>query len=252
MRVHSLHRYPVKGFSGEELAEVTLMPGGAFPEDRRFGFALARSNFDPAAPVWLPKRNFACGMLHARVAAVRLGFDSASFRLSLDGPGAAPLVADLSQAEGRAAAAAWMSAFLAGEAEGPLRLAEAPGESLADIPQKAVHIIGLASIAALGERMGVALDPRRFRANLLLADSPAFAELDWVGRELRIGAVRLRVFDRTARCAATEVNPVTAERDARPQRALRDHYGHVDMGVFAEVLEGGRLAPGDAVTLLEA
>jgi uncharacterized protein YcbX len=70
-----------------------------------------------------------------------------------------------------------------------------------------------------------------------------------VGRELRIGGTRLRVFKRTKRCAATEVNPETAQRDARPPAALREHYGHADLGIYAEVLEGGPVALGDRMEL---
>ena len=57
---------------------------------------------------------------------------------------------------------------------------------------------------------------------------------------------------RTVRCAATEVNPETAERDAKPQRWLRERFGHGDLGVYAEVLEGGRVAAGDALEPLQA
>ena len=54
---------------------------------------------------------------------------------------------------------------------------------------------------------------------------------------------------RTRRCAATEVNPATAERDAKPPKWLLEHYGHADLGIYAEVLEGGRVAVGDALEL---
>ena len=62
---------------------------------------------------------------------------------------------------------------------------------------------------------------------------------------------RLRVFKRTIRCAATEVNPDTAARDAEPPRWLRERFGHGDLGVYAEVIEGGRVAVGDALEPLE-
>ena len=97
----------------------------------------------------------------------------------------------------------------------------------------------------------MALDPLRFRANLLFSGAAPFAELDWVGREVLLGKARLRVFKRIQRCAATEVNPDTAERDAKPPLWLRKEYGHADMGVYATVLEGGTVAVGDALELLE-
>jgi uncharacterized protein len=47
------------------------------------------------------------------------------------------------------------------------------------------------------------------------------------------------------------VNPETAERDAEPPKWLRQHFGHADLGVYAEVIEGGRIAVGDALEPLE-
>jgi len=52
------------------------------------------------------------------------------------------------------------------------------------------------------------------------------------------------------RCPATEVNPLTAERDANPVAELRAHFQHADLGVHAEVLEGGRIAMGSALSVL--
>ena len=53
------------------------------------------------------------------------------------------------------------------------------------------------------------------------------------------------------RCPATEVNPETGERDADPVAELRSLYGHVELGVHAEVVDGGRFAIGDAMELME-
>ena len=80
------------------------------------------------------------------------------------------------------------------------------------------------------------LDPLRFRANLYFDGFPPFAELDLVGRELRAGGVMFRILKRIDRCAATEVNLQTAQRDIPVPRLPKQHYNHVDMGVYGEVL----------------
>jgi uncharacterized protein YcbX len=246
MRIERITRYPVKGLSPEELDEVELTAGEGLPGDRQFAFAQGDSGFDPAAPVWMKKRNFACLAVNARVAALRTAYDPLTrilvLRHEADG-----IMADLSKPDGRRDAAAWMTAFLGEEARGALTLAEAPGHAFTDIPDKAVSLIGLSSIAELGARMGTELDPLRFRANFLVSGSPPFAELDLVGQEAMLGGARVRVFHRIQRCAATEVNPATAQRDAAVPRALRRTYGHADMGVYAEVLQGGRVAVGDTL-----
>jgi len=249
MRIERIARYPVKGLSPEYMKAVELTPGQGLPHDRRFAFAQADGAFDPAAPKWLPKRNFACLAVNAGIAAIHAAYDPRANTLLLLAA-EARLTADLSTPEGRQEAEAWLVAQMGEEARGGLRLAEVPGHAFTDIPDKAVSMIGLASVAELGERAGMALDPLRFRANLLFSGAAPFAELDWVGQEVLLGKARLRVFKRTQRCAATEVNPETAERDAKPPLWLRQQYGHADMGVYATVLEGGMVAVGDALEVV--
>ena len=79
---------------------------------------------------------------------------------------------------------------------------------------------------------------------------PAWAEFDWIGKELAVGSVRLRVVSRITRCAATNVNPATGDRDLNIPKALMTGFRHADCGIYAEVIDGGRIAPGDALTVV--
>jgi uncharacterized protein YcbX len=133
------------------------------------------------------------------------------------------------------------------EARGEPRFIEAPGHRFSDVAMKVVSIIGLSSLHVLEAEAGMALDPLRFRANFYFSGGRPWAEFDWIGQEIQIGQARLRVVKRIVRCAATEVNPETGKRDADPPRDLRRHFGHADLGVYAEVLEGGQVALGDAL-----
>ena len=99
-------------------------------------------------------------------------------------------------------------------------------------------------------RVGARRHRRRFRANVWFTGAPAWSELDWVGQEIQLGGAVLRVVKGITRCPATEVNPETAERDADPVGELRRAYGHTDLGMYAEVMEGGQIALGDALELL--
>lgn len=248
MRVERLYRYPVKGLTAEALEQVRLSPGETLPHDRRFALAQGDAPFDPAEPKWLPKRNFACLMVNARIALLHSAFDPRTGQLSIRAPGAdAPFVADTVTEEGRARIAAFLAGFLGPEARGTPRFVEAPGHAFTDIARKTVSLIGLSSLHALEAAAGVALDPLRFRANVYVSGGAPWAEFDWLGQEIQLGGARLRVVKRIVRCAATEVNPDTAARDADPPRWLRAHFGHADLGVYAEVLEGGRVAVGDAL-----
>ena len=101
-----------------------------------------------------------------------------------------------------------------------MRIVEAPGHAFADSRKKPdattdqyVSLINLRSIAALEDAMAAPIDPLRFRANVYFDGAPAWEELDWIGADIAIGGARLRVIAAITRCAATEVNLATAERD---------------------------------------
>ena len=65
--------------------------------------------------------------------------------------------------------------------------------------------------------------------------------------EITLGAARLRVISPITRCAATQVNPVTAKRDLDIVAALGRAFGHINMGVYAVVVVGGEIAVGEAL-----
>ena len=58
------------------------------------------------------------------------------------------------------------------------------------------------------------------------------------------------VRERIDRCAATMVNPDTAARDANPVKELRTHFGHIELGIFAEVTKSGEIRTGDTLRLI--
>jgi uncharacterized protein YcbX len=216
------------------------------PHDRRFAVLRGDTTFDQAQPRWVAKEK--CVMLvrdHA-LARIRLRFDAATLALELRAQGEPALATTLGTPEGREQAAAYVASVAAPKGGAP-RIVEAGAMSFTDVPENCISIIGEESIAELGARIGRALDPQRFRANVYLAGGAPFAEFGWLGREVTLGDVVVRPFARIPRCAATSVDPETGERDVAVPKELKQHFGHVDMGVYAEVVRGGRVAVGDAV-----
>lgn len=248
-RLVAINRYPVKGFSPEPMESVALEAGTFFPGDRLYAVENGPSGFDPAAPAYIEKTEFLVLMRHARLAALKTRFDPQThvFTLALDGAEVAR--GDLSTAEGRAAIEDYLSTYMGKEQRGPLKVLEAPaGHRFTDSLRSGfVSLLNLASVRDLEARMGAPVDPVRFRMNLHLDGWAPGAELDMAGREIEIGPVRLKVLKRTERCAATSVNPDTAARDLNVVKGLHKSYGHTDCGVYAKVLQGGRIAPGDEV-----
>jgi uncharacterized protein YcbX len=250
VRIEHLYRYPVKGLSAEALEQIDVAAGGALPWDRAFALAQGDAPFDPARPEWLKKTHFMCLMANARIAALKSQFDPARGVLTIRAPGGAEIVARPLEPAGRALLAQWLGFYLGDEARGTPVFHHVPGHVFGDQKTPVVSLINLASIADLEARLDQPRHRLRFRANIYFSGLPALSELDWVGRELLVGGARLRVVKRTVRCPATQVNPETAERDANPVQELHRFYGHADLGVHAEVLEGGRMAMGDAIELV--
>jgi uncharacterized protein YcbX len=239
----AIRRHPVKSVGWEALDAVELTRGAALPLDRRWAVAHGRSAHDPDAPAWTGPNNFLRVTHSPRLAQVAARWDGS--RVTLTHPEAAPLTAD-PQTEG-AAIAAWAGALASEMQPGPYRLASAPA-AMTDVPEPWVAIGNLASLRALGQRMGADLAPERFRANLWLDGLAPWEERGWVGREIAIGPARLRVTEAIVRCAATEASPATGRRDAPVVAALREACGAAEFAVYAEVVEGGRVAPGDPAT----
>jgi len=250
--IAEIYRYPVKGLSAEELDRVVLTPGECLPHDRRFAIALGSTAFDPEHPEWLPKTHFIMLMRDEKLARLQTRFDVESGVLSIAEGGQVLLRAPMSDPEERRLVAEFFTNFLGDAVNRPLRVVSAPGHAFADARRrpnattdKYVSLINRASIAALEAAMGIPVDPIRFRANIYFGGASAWCEQHWVDSEINLGAARLRVISPITRCAATRVNPVTAERDLDIVAALGRAFGHTNMGVYAEVVAGGEVAVGD-------
>ncbi len=250
MRIEYLYRYPVKGLTAEALESAEVEQGGCIPWDRAFALAQGDAAFDPAQPQWLQKTNFMCQMKNARIAALFSFFNPRSGMLAIRAPDGTAVVENALTTEGRDRICGFLTDYMGDEARGTPRFHHIPGHSFSDQRHKVISLINQASLRDFEAKVGARRHRRRFRANVWFSGAPAWSERDWIGRQLQVGGAVLRVTKPTTRCAATEVNPETAERDADPLAELRQLYGHVELGVHAEVLEGGRFAVGDAIEVL--
>ncbi len=251
MLIEKIYRYPVKGLNAEALETVDLVPGQAIPWDRAFALAQGDAKFDPAAPRFLPKSNFMCLLKNARIAGLRAAFDPHDGLLSIRAPDGSEIVGSPSSQQGRTALGVFLRNFLATEARGDAIFHYVPGHVFGDNRQPVISLISMSSLERLEKDIGAERDRMRFRGNLYVSGGAPWAEFDWIGQHLSIGTATFRVVKRIRRCNATQVNPVTAERDADPVRELLQTYNHADLGVYMEVLEGGRIAVGDALTPIE-
>lgn len=241
--VANLWRHPIKGIGAEPLSKVRLSRGGPVPLDRAYAVLTGEAQ-DTGA--WQKCRNFARGCFGPELMAVTARTEGDQITLSH------PKLDDLTvnPDQDGAKVVEWITPIYPEARPAPHSLIKAPAGGMADADFSAVAILSNSSLTDLGQTLGAALDQRRFRGNLWLDGLAPWAELDLVGRELQIGAVRLKVIDRIERCRATETNPDTGARDLNTLKAIRETQGHTDFGIRAEVLNDGEIALGDHLEVL--
>ena len=265
--VRALHRFAVKGLERDELPSVLLSANEGFPSDRLWAL-----HFDDAKPVeageWLHKSNFLCVFTATELlAGFDTSFDDATatlrvWRRSAQQAGATRegdelLAARLDEEEGRAAAATFFSdacgrgcsVVTAGAAH---QFGNTGSGLKASGDLRTVHLVNENTVAALSEACGVALHSDRFRPNLIVGGAlPAWEEFRWVGREVKLGEATLRVISRTVRCEGinADARHGSFKADVDIPGLLDKHFPEHGpyLGVYCQVVEGGRVSVGDAV-----
>ncbi|MEX1306266.1 MAG: MOSC domain-containing protein [Rhodovibrionaceae bacterium] len=245
--ITDIYRYPVKGLSGERLERIPVEAEQALPDDRRFALAHGASKFNPSDPVWVPKSNFFMLAKDEKLAQLGIDYDAESEILSILRNGKQVSRGKITDPVGRTLLEQFLSSFLADSGRGTPKIVEAPGGTLMDASDKVVSILNLESVKDLERVTRTPVDPRRFRTNFWIEGAAAWQEFDWVGREFSLGGVRLKAVEAIERCAATNVNPDTAERDMNIPLTLRRGFDHICMGIYAQILSDGEIAVGDAL-----
>ena len=190
--VTHLHRFAVKGLDRDVLQRVVLQPGDAFPLDRRW--ALIRADraheFDPDAPSWIHKQEFLCAFTSNELLAsfetslrdetselVVRSRESGTLLLrarldDVDGGGRARVEAFFSRAAGEP-----VSLVRAGDgAPRPHQFGNTGSGVSASGDVRTVHLVNARTVDALAAAVGVALDPGRFRANVIFDGLEPWAE----------------------------------------------------------------------------
>lgn len=246
MTVSALFRHPVKGLSPEPLDAIVLEPGRPVPGDRRFALLGGSAPFDTLKPEWLPKSAFLTLATRPRLGELTTRWIGVANTLTVERKGRQVARGDLTSAIGRAMLEEFFGAFLKEGGATP-RIVEAQDFAFTDTRQPLIHIITAASLRDLERVAGQPMDPRRFRANVVIDGGTAWMEDGWIGQTLTMGGTRLEVIEATTRCAAPNVNPDTGQTDLSLGRLLAGGLGRTSFGVYARVIEGGAVAVGDVV-----
>lgn len=259
--VVALYRYPVKGFTAEACASLTVLGEGRIAGDRVLGLRFADSS--AAADDWSKKHEFVALVNTPGMARLRLRFDHKTLSLCISEKGAVLINAALNEV-GRKKIAAVIENYvlklddnpLSSHPERlPLRLVGngiTPRYQDNEAGQITLH--SRASLAAVGNAVGDNdLSELRFRSNIVIDGLDAWEEQRWIGRAIQIGRVTFDVVMPKTRCLATQANPDSGERDLPILKTLT-HVFNQEKPTFAVAMltrgAGGEIHVGDHVGLL--
>ncbi len=258
-RVASLWRYPVKSMRGEQMPELFVSYAGVYG-DRLFAFLSAGN---PAGFPFLTGRDqpqlLRCRarFRHPEKAARPVNQRAAEALSPMINPvtaSAADLMVDVETPDGQTFAIddpKLADTLCAGLAEKHTLTLLRSDKALTDC--RPLSLFSLGTARQLGDEAGMAIDPRRFRANvcLELESGAGFAEDHFVGKSLRLGAkVIVSVLARDGRCMMITLDPDTAVKTpAILKQVAQAHEGKA--GVYGAILAEGIIRQGDPVELLD-
>ena len=246
IRLEEIRRAPVKSLGQEVLESAMLTPGRAIGWDRVWAVTHGKSDFNDANPKWVRSRNHVIQSTNPALAQMTCRYDEVSGELTLAHPTLGELTVN-PMTDGQRLSD-WLAPIAEPSGPPPYRLVSIPGGNLHDFEDTHISIGNLASLRALEGMAGLSLDRIRFRMNLWVDGAAPWEEFDWDDGELTIGAARFKIIGRVKRCNATNADPKTGKRNSEITRLLYDRFKHMDFGLYAQVIEGGEIRPGDAVT----
>ncbi len=233
-RVVSLFRHPIKGFTPESVESLTVQPDGRIAGDRvlAFRFADATTPEDrDGLDYWSKSKGLSLQDFPA-LAALRTDYDDERQRMRIEHAGSVLVEAGLDEA-GRTELADAVTDFVLGTADG--RRIQRPGRlplvlvgdgvtsRFQDRARGYVSVHSRGSVDALSDALGMDVDDRRFRSNVVVGDAAAWSELDWTG-QVTVGDIAFDTAGPIVRCLATHANPDTGVRDAKVLKTLTSSF----------------------------
>jgi len=117
---------------------------------------------------------------------------------------------------------------------------------------RTLHLLTTASLEAMSRAYpGGDFSVRRFRPNIVVATQSGledYIEDGWVGRDIEVGSLRLRVGKQNVRCKVTSMGQPGIEEDPRILHTIQSVHGS-NLGVMCAAVTEGVLRVGDPVAL---
>jgi uncharacterized protein YcbX len=222
--VREIYRYPVKSMAGEGLSTAAVGWHG-LEGDRRFAF---RRIADTSGFPWLSASRLPALVCH------RAWFPPGESGVRVVTPSGQDLAGESAE----------LRALIAAACGEPVELMQLKHGIFDEAP---LSLITVATMRRLGEVSGVSFDVRRFRPNIVIdtPDGEPFSEDRWVGRDLGCGeTVQIGITLRDLRCAMVNLDPDTAQADARLLKTAA-RLNDACAGVYGVPVRTGTIRPGD-------
>ncbi|OUS08966.1 hypothetical protein A9Q96_01105 [Rhodobacterales bacterium 52_120_T64] len=247
--VAHIWRHPIKSHGREEIPAAVLTEGKCLPWDRLWAVAHGQSRFDAERPAWQPCSQFSIGAKSPGLQAITVCVDEGLNKITLSHPDRQDITIDPDNAVDADQFVQWVTPISNSARSLPTQLVSA-AQPMTDTKFQSISIINLASHAEIEKNLETSLSPERWRGNIHVDGWAPWAEKDMVGKRIRIGTAELEVREEITRCMATTANVETGIRDADTLGALKNGFGHQEMGVYAVVIRSGQIRQEDQVEVL--
>jgi uncharacterized protein YcbX len=247
-KLEHIFRHPVKGLGEEAVEQIAVTTGAHLPWDRRWAIAHGETLHDFAAEEYVRSRSYIIQTTTPSLSRTQITFDEVSGILHLSHPELGEISVSPTASPDRLTN--WVSPIAAPAGPPPYRLAERRGAGMTDFPDTHISIGSLSSLRALEQMAGCKLDLIRFRMNFWVDGFAPWEEQEWVGGEIAVGDVKLKLLDPVKRCMATHANPNTGRTDTEVTRLLHSRFGHLNFGIYATAMTSGDVAVGNKVSVL--
>jgi|TARA_R110000868_G_scaffold196864_10_gene442932 ferredoxin-NADP reductase/uncharacterized protein YcbX len=232
-------RYPIKGFGGEEMNEVNLSKNKGLPHDRRW--AIRNGSSQKNVEGWEPCQAFIRMTQHENLPLYQVeNSDTSLYLRHPDGK----RIAIQKNGDNADQLSTWF-------AHDDMDVSHSSEETAYwDHHDAHISIINVTTVRSIAKTAGIALDPQRFRGNLLIETAEPWSEFTLIGQRISIGDVELEILRPIDRCKATSVNPATGTSDINIPHLLSSQYGHIFCGVYARVVKAGKVEKNAYISII--
>ncbi len=239
--VDQIWRFPVKSLGSERISKAIFKKDKTLVGDRIWALTYENSRFDLKHPTWYPSQVFLRCTIAPLFAAVHTKINSEDNTITFSHPSLESIRLNLEHESHRQQFVNWVLPICPQNGPKPSELCRVPERGITDTEYPSVSLNSMSSLRDLSKRVGVSLNPQRFRGNIWIEGLEPWSELEFVGKEVKVGEVRLRVIEPIIRCNTTKTNEATGIRDVDTLSALENAFGHKNFGIYCKVLSDGEV-----------